>query len=248
MKINYIHHSSFLVELETMTLLFDYTQGALPEIKKDKPLLVFASHRHGDHYSDKVLDFIKEYENIRFIFSDDIWRSRLPEECLKDITSMKPGEELGFQFADGKITEQSSDGGKSDVKVLTYCSTDEGVAFLVKAEGKVIYHAGDLNNWYWEGEPGDWNETMAKRYTLEVDKMEGMSIDAAFLPLDPRQEKAFYLGFDEFMKKTQVSHAFPMHCWGDFSVIKRLIDMEVSGPYRDRIVQIQEDGESFFIG
>jgi L-ascorbate metabolism protein UlaG (beta-lactamase superfamily) len=248
MKIIYIHHSAFLVELETMTLLFDYTEGALPEIREDKPLLVFASHRHGDHYSEKVLDFIKKHEMTRFIFSDDIWRSRLPEECLKDITSMKPGEELGFRFMDGKIIEQSPDETGADVKVSTYCSTDEGVAFLVKAEGKVLYHAGDLNNWYWEGEPADWNETMAKRYTLEVDKMEGMYIDAAFLPLDPRQEKAFYLGLDEFMRKTRVSHAFPMHCWGDFSVIERLIDMEVSGLYRDRIVQIREDGESFFIG
>lgn len=248
MKIIYIHHSSFLVELETVTLLFDYTEGVLPEIRKDKPLMVFASHRHGDHYSEKVLDLKKKHENTRFIFSDDILINRLPEETLKAITSMKAGEELGFRFADGKITEQSSYDGEADVKVLTYCSTDEGVAFLVKAEGKVLYHAGDLNNWYWEGEPADWNETMAKRYTAEVDKLEGMHMDAAFLPLDPRQENAFYLGFDEFMRKTQVSHAFPMHCWGDFSVIKRLIDMEVSGPYRDRIVKIREDGESFIIG
>ena len=248
MKIHYIHHSSFLAELETMTLLFDYTEGTLPEIRKDKPLLVFASHRHGDHYSEKVLDIRKEHENTRFIFSDDIWRSRLPKERLEDITSMKPGEELGLRFADGRITERSFDEGEANMKVLTFCSTDEGVAFLVKAEGRVLYHAGDLNNWYWEGEPGDWNETMAKRYTEEVDKMKGMCIDAAFLPLDPRQENAFYLGFDEFMRKIKVSHAFPMHCWGDFSVIRKLIDMEVSGPYRDRIVQIREDGESFLIG
>ena len=134
MKITYIHHSAFLVELETMTLLFDYTEGALPKIREDKPLLVFASHRHGDHYSEKVLDLIKDHGQTRFIFSDDIWKSRLPEGDLEDITSMKPGEEQGFWFGTGNISEQSSDGRRADAEVVTYCSTDEGVAFLVKAE------------------------------------------------------------------------------------------------------------------
>lgn len=53
MKITYIHHSAFLAELETVSLLFDYTEGTLPKISVKKPLLVFASHRHGDHYSEK---------------------------------------------------------------------------------------------------------------------------------------------------------------------------------------------------
>ena len=70
MKITYIHHSSFLIELETMTLLFDYTEGVLPEIRRDKPLLVFASHRHGDHYSEKVLDLIREYKGCLLYTSD----------------------------------------------------------------------------------------------------------------------------------------------------------------------------------
>lgn len=237
MKITYIHHSSFLVELETVTLLFDYTEGPLPEFHKDKPLLVFVSHRHGDHYSEKILEFKEIHENIRYILSDDIGRNRLPKGILKDVTFMKPGERYDFWIPDREE--------KNSVQIQTYLSTDEGVAFLIKAEGKIIYHAGDLNNWRWEGEPDSWNEDMAKKYSDEIGKMAGMHIDAAFLPLDPRQEEAFYLGFDEFMTKIQVTHAFPMHCWGDFSVIKRLKDMELSAPYRDRIVDIREDGECF---
>ena len=34
MKITYIHHSSFLVELEHVSMLFDYYAGQLPEIRK----------------------------------------------------------------------------------------------------------------------------------------------------------------------------------------------------------------------
>ena len=43
-------------------------------------------------------------------------------------------------------------------------STDEGVAFVVWAEGHSIYHAGDLNWWHWEGEPFPFNENMVTRY------------------------------------------------------------------------------------
>ena len=52
MKITYIHHSSFLVEMEQAALLFDYFEGKVPEIQADKPLIVFASHRHSDHFSE----------------------------------------------------------------------------------------------------------------------------------------------------------------------------------------------------
>lgn len=239
MKITFIHHSSFLVELKTAALLFDYTEGDIPEIGEDKPLLIFASHRHGDHYSDKILEIRKQCAGIRYILSDDIPKKNMTEEQIKNIIFMGPGESKDIPLkADGT----------SKARVIAYDSTDEGVAFIIKIEDKVIYHGGDLNNWRWEGEPEDWNETMAKRYLSEVDKLSDHAIDVAFLPLDPRQDKAFCLGFDEFMRKVSVSHAFPMHCWGDFSVIKKLKNMECSDPYKSKIVEIQKDGDFFEIG
>lgn len=246
MKVTYIHHSAFLVELINVCLLFDYTEGALPPIPEEKPLLVFASHRHGDHYSKEILEFKKKHFNTRYIFSHDIWRKRLPEETLLFVDSMEPGQKKFYRIEAGSVvlTEEEK---RSDIETETYKSTDEGVAFLVRTEGKTIYHAGDLNNWTWEGESLSVNEAMAKKYTEQVDKLSGVHIDLAFLPLDPRQEGDFYLGFDEFMKKTATKAAFPMHCWGDFSVIDRLKRMETSAMYRDRIAGIHEDQQCFFI-
>ncbi|GLC78168.1 MBL fold metallo-hydrolase [Lacrimispora brassicae] len=248
MKITYIHHSAFLVELETVALLFDYTEGSLPKINDKKPLLVFASHRHGDHFSEIILGIINEHEKTRYVLSDDISKGRLPKELLSEAVFMKPGERIGFCISEGSLIVPASEDKKADLEILTLRSTDEGVAFLIEAEGRVIYHAGDLNNWRWEGEPDDWNDRMAKKYSGEVDKLSGMDIDVAFLPLDPRQENAFCLGFDEFMRKTRVSYGFPMHFWGDFSVINRLKDMDISAPYRERIVNIRKDGDCFEIG
>lgn len=41
--------------------------------------------------------------------------------------------------------------------VKTLFSTDEGVAFLLRCSEGTIYHAGDLNDWVWNGEPDEEN-------------------------------------------------------------------------------------------
>ena len=46
MKITYLRHSGFLVELEQVWLLFDYYRGEIPEFPKGKKGYVFVSHRH----------------------------------------------------------------------------------------------------------------------------------------------------------------------------------------------------------
>lgn len=44
MKVTFIYHSSYFVELDHCCLLFDYYQGDIPQV--GKPLYVFASHSH----------------------------------------------------------------------------------------------------------------------------------------------------------------------------------------------------------
>ena len=51
-------------------------------------------------------------------------------------------------------------------------------------DGLEIYHAGDLNHWYWDGEDPQWNKNMTKAYREEIAKMHGRKADIAFLPLD----------------------------------------------------------------
>ena len=51
MKITYIGHSGFAAELAHCTLLFDYYEGTLPVFPSEKPLYVFCSHAHRDHFN-----------------------------------------------------------------------------------------------------------------------------------------------------------------------------------------------------
>ena len=229
MKVTYIHHSSYLVETDSVTMLFDYFQGELPEIPEKKPLYVFASHRHGDHFSEVIFDLAKKYENTIFVLSYDIEEKRVPEPLRGRTYFLKPDE----------IWEHEG------LKVETYRSTDEGVAFWCSADGNEIYHAGDLNHWYWDGEDEQWNKDMTAAYRSEIAKMRGRTADVAFLPLDPRQEQYFYLGIDDFVKEVHVKHIFPMHFWDQFDVGERLKALPCSEGYRDRIIEIKQEEHEY---
>lgn len=231
MNITYIHHSSFLVETDHAVLLFDYFKGKLPKFDSIKPLYVFASHRHGDHFDPVIFQLANQTENITFILSDDIWQNRVPETLHSKVIFMGPGEE-------------KTAGG---LRIKTYRSTDEGVAFIVWTDAACIYHAGDLNNWTWIGESDNWNKQMAENYHMELEKMKGTSVDIAFIPLDSRLQEWFYLGIDDFMKKVGCRYLFPMHFWEDYSVIGQLRNLPCARNYRDKIMDLQREGETFHV-
>ena len=72
MRITYIRHSAFLAEWEDIVCLFDYAEGELPEIARDKRLCVFASHHHSDHFNPEIFTRFADHPRHTFILSDDI--------------------------------------------------------------------------------------------------------------------------------------------------------------------------------
>ncbi len=236
MKITYIAHSGFLMELAHTLFLFDYYQGEIPALPPEKPLYVFASHRHPDHFNPEIFGLARDRENSFFVLSHDIWRSRVPEELRERTVHLKAG------------ARWQRDG----VEVDTLRSTDEGVAFLVRAEGKAFYHAGDLNDWRWDGEPENWNWGMAEKFRRYIEPLREVDLDAAFVPLDPRQEEHYALGLDYFLTladyrdpKRGAKKIFPMHCWDEYGIIDRWLSEHPDFPGRERIVKISGRGESF---
>ncbi len=205
MKITFIFHSSFAVELEQSILIFDYYgEGELPPLPEHKQVFFLNSHGHQDHFRRKILGLKEKYPSAEYILSRDI-RFRA-EERKEWIHSIKPREEKEV----------------GALHVRTLRSTDQGVAFIVKAEGKRIYHAGDLNWWHWEGEDKAWNNNMAANYKKEVDRLDGVFFDAAFIPLDPRLGDAYYLGMQYFLEKADAARIFPMHMWEEYDICRKL--------------------------
>lgn len=233
MKITYIGHSGFAVELAGCALLFDYYEGTLPAFNSEKPLYVFSSHAHRDHFNFDIFRLRETHPDVTYILSRDIRRSWNAAGFARHGVAKEAYDALVFL----RPYERTELGG---IAVETLDSTDEGVAFLVSAEGKTLFHAGDLNDWVWNEESPEENRAMTARFRAEVDRLAGRRIDAAFLVLDPRQGANFACGFDYFMRHTDTVRAYPMHFWKDFSVFGRLRALPCSEPYRERIA---EEGE-----
>ena len=199
----------------------------MPEFDPAKKLLVFASHSHPDHFNREILKLADVYPDVEYIFPKDI-----------RIAKKEQRESEHFMRKRDEITV-------GDTKVKSLRSTDEGVAFLVRCEDRIIYHAGDLNWWHWEEEDDAYNRMMRGDYQKEIETLTGEKIDLAFVVLDPRQEEQFYWGFDWYMRHTDTKIVFPMHMWKQYEVQDRLIGMEVSEPYREKIMRIREMGQVF---
>ena len=223
MEVTYIHHSSFLVETNLCYYLFDYEKGALPKLDVSKPILVLASHSHHDHYNSYVFSILKEMgmQNIQAVLSEDI----APPQSI-DTLSVEPCREYTLCLGQ---------------KLTTYRSTDLGVAFLIEDGKELIYHAGDLNDWVWEGEDPSYNKQMTLDYRKQIDlltrKLAGRKIDCAFVVLDPRQEKDYERGMLYFLKQVNAKKILPMHYWKKPQIITQFLQEHPE--YKDKI-QITE--------
>lgn len=103
-----------------------------------------------------------------------------------------------------------------DMRICTLKSNDEGVAFMVETEGKKIYHAGDLNNWWWDdGTPED--RDLEARYRAELQRIDGENFNVAFVPVDPRIT-GWWKGMEDFLDYCTGDVLVPMHGFGDYSM------------------------------
>ncbi len=224
MKVTYIAHSGFALELEDKTLLFDYYKGDLSFLNREKPLYVFVSHRHGDHFNKKIFELPDLGHDAHYILSDDI---TFRKSSQYDVHFIAPHTGL------------TTDG----IHIFTLKSNDEGVAFVIETNGQHIYHAGDLNLWRWEGEPEDWNDGMERDYRAELERIRKEHFDVAFLPLDPRQEQYYDWGIKAFMEYCTADALFPMHFGEDNSVISALKSQAL--PWARHIKDIEKESQIF---
>ena len=202
MEIICIGHSGFLIKLPEYNFIFDYYTDkksvVTPEIFKDKKTCVFVSHSHHDHYNKKIFDWAS-FGDVVYVIDNGC---PFPDSCVAEIIRVGEGETIDIF------------GGAVNVK--TYGSTDEGVSFLVAAGGSVIFHAGDLNDWYWEDESTPEELiTDEENYLRIIKKLAGQKIDVAFIPEDPRLKHHADRGIQHFKEIVSPKRIIPMHFPGN---------------------------------
>ena len=80
MKLTYIFHSGFSLETEQCVLVFDYWMDPANVmsglLKTEKPMYVFSSHFHEDHFNRDIFMWKNEKPDIKYILSKDILKHR----------------------------------------------------------------------------------------------------------------------------------------------------------------------------
>lgn len=248
MQVIFIHHSCFLIEVDEKVLIFDWFggdrvegyhfRGVIPEYEPDTPIYVFASHKHRDHFDMDVLHWAERYSNIHYIFSKDCKMS--PHFLKKHGFTQQIAEKILYVAADEKYQVD-------DLNIETLRSTDAGVAFYVETNGAAFYHAGDLNDWHWEGAGDLVNGMMTSNYRGQIKRLSNKKIHLAFVPADPRLEQYQFRGMDYFLAHTDADYVFPMHMWQDYSGIRTYRKRISNSAMADRIVEIAHENQVFEI-
>ncbi len=133
----YLYHSGWAVKTKSHLLIFDYTEptarptrrsldsGSIEPVEiAGQNVSVFVSHSHADHFDESILDWRTAVKRIRFIWG---WEGAGSPE---DVHFGQRGEAI---TADG-------------LEILNIHHDFDGIpesAFLVKADGLTILHAGD---------------------------------------------------------------------------------------------------------
>ncbi len=201
MKLTYIYHSCFAIEGEWFTIILDYfrdTKNLVHEYLLTRPgkFYVMATHFHPDHFNPEVLKWRADRPDIIYLFSKDILRRRRAGE----------GDALYLKKLD--VYEDDT------IRVKAYGSTDVGVSFLIEAEGKKIFHAGDLNNWHWNEESVPEEIAAAEKAYLGELKLINKDIkeaDLVMFPVDPRLGKDYMRGAEQFVDRIRTGTFVPMH-------------------------------------
>ena len=240
MTLTYIFHSGFVLETEQSILVFDYwldPSGVMDSvIQSEKPMYVFSSHFHEDHFTKEIFEWKKQREGITYILSKDIYKHRRASKEDADVWLAKGGT-----WSDDNIS------------VWALGSTDSGVSWIVETEGKAaikreqsqacldsaereqarpkvkrIFHAGDLNNWYAKFLTDD--NPDQERYSFEMEEVFNPiahekqflgelkdirkvadSFDVVMFPIDGRVGNGYTLGARQFIERFKVGLFVPMH-------------------------------------
>ena len=227
MKISMLGHSGFLVEGNRACLVFDLftdEKGILDELpigKKDT--IFFVSHAHSDHYNKKIFS-LAQGGSVAYVLDSGVKPAK-----AANVTLMKKGDSAEIFGA----------------LVRAFGSTDMGLSFLVEFEGKTIFHAGDLNDWYWEEESTPEELLHDEGWFLrEIEPLQDARPDVAFLPVDARLGGHALRGPLHFARAMQPELIVPMHLAGGYNLPGELAEALQDEKLKIEVAELFHPGDT----
>lgn len=214
MRLVYVFHSGYAIEADGFSILIDYfkdtgfnpVQGYVHDqlLKRPGKLYVLSSHFHADHFNPEILRWKQTKNDIEYIFSRDILHHQ----------KAKPEDALYLLKGDTYEDE--------NIRIKAFGSTDSGISFLIATGEKLIFHAGDLNNWHWKEESTPEEISVMERDFLnEINLLAKTTkeLDVAMFPVDPRLGKDYALGAEQFVGLIHPKLFAPMHFGESYQAI-----------------------------
>ena len=194
-------------------IIIDYYKDSEDEIVRRSldsfpgKLYVLSTHWHPDHFSKDILSWNKVRPDIQYIFSKDILKKKLVSQDTGSVTNRSDNAATAFMIKGDTWQDEN-------LCIKAFGSTDIGISFLIEAEGKKIFHAGDLNNWHWDEESTDDEIREAELNFLKEIKTlynDTHNLDVAMFPVDCRLGKNYMRGAEQFVDLIRVGTFIPMH-------------------------------------
>lgn len=261
--IEYIWHDCFFISTKSANLVFDFwmdplaKDGTLPlfiqNADKSKPLYVFVSHHHKDHYTKYIFEWHSLFKDIHYILSKDT--AKYARHIISENSIYKGSKPESSQVCVLTPGESYCD---TIVSIDTFRSTDIGNSYAVEIDGNTIFHAGDLNAWIWKDEstPQEIDKALNDFENILDDIfIKHKRFDYAMFPVDSRIGTDYFTGAKIFVRKFEILHFFPMHFGLGESPEQQLryqFDanrfIEFANPERGEYISLQSPYSVFFKG
>jgi L-ascorbate metabolism protein UlaG (beta-lactamase superfamily) len=240
MKLTYIYHSGYVIETDKLAIVFDYYKdsGKSPVkgyvhdelLAREGRLYVLASHFHPDHFNRDILRWKQQKDDITYILSSDILHEK----------KAKRAEGLFLNKGDRYEDEY--------LQIQAFGSTDVGISFLVGIEGKLVFHAGDLNNWHWKDESThEEAEEAESAYLEELELLAAAAgrLDLAMFPVDPRLGSDYMRGAEQFVARIETKRFAPMHFGEAYDKVAAFAPF--ARTHHCQLLELTRKGEHFII-
>ncbi len=255
-RLDLIGHSGFALECAECVLVFDLYLDPSSVMERvvglGKPVVFLSSHSHHDHWSPDWLD--SRAASACFVVDSSCdspgVRRRLDPvrqrfAAVEPYQTLEPAARFGAEDAARFLPGVEW--------IRTFGSTDMGVSFLVRVDGRLVFHAGDLNDWYWadESTPAELEAAeLAFRRELRSlsDTMDGLppqGLDLACFPVDSRLGEHAMRGAMLFAARFAPALLAPMHLCGDETLPDQLADrLAEAGLTATEVLRIAAPGQS----
>ena len=235
MHVTFLDHSGFLVELPGLTLLFDWWKGDLPPLPSG-PLLVFASHRHPDHFDPRIFALDDGQAAGCPIPSWQGHPSDRPEpEEMGTLGKSRRGLPGAFRRGERLSPARRHRGGTALHRRGRGLSGDGGRPDGLSCRGSELVALG--------GRGPVWNRNMEADFRRYAEPLRGRKIDLAMLPLDPRLGEDGFRGPRYFLELADIRRFLPMHQWGNFNFTNQFLSCYTS--FTSRTVYVNRVGQVF---